>query len=308
MQRLRDVTRPMKFGGKPCGETSETKSCNAQACEKDCALGSWTRWSDCSKDCDGGTSKRQRFVKTEAVGEGKCPNQWSKQRLQYRSCNVRRCRVKPGRVLKCRATLDVVLLLDGSGSLGRRGWDAERQAAARFVSAFTGNAKIAVVVYSGPKTFTGVKECTGNSKKSIDVSKCGIQTVTHFTSNLKKVKQLIWGLEFPQGSTLTALALANAKAELNLGRKSAKSVVVVFTDGRPLSYRKTMLAARELRESARLMWVPITKRAPLKFIKKAATRRWQENLVLAKDYRALKDPATITHLIADMCPKPRPKL
>merc|ERR1719201_2887980 len=34
-QRLREVKLAMKFGGKPCGPTSETKACNGQACEKD---------------------------------------------------------------------------------------------------------------------------------------------------------------------------------------------------------------------------------------------------------------------------------
>merc|ERR1719353_2215190 len=44
-QRVRDVKQAMKYGGKPCGETSEAKSCNGQACEKDCELSSWTKWS-----------------------------------------------------------------------------------------------------------------------------------------------------------------------------------------------------------------------------------------------------------------------
>merc|ERR1719324_976442 len=35
-QRLREVTTSMKFGGKPCDYTYETRACNNQACEKDC--------------------------------------------------------------------------------------------------------------------------------------------------------------------------------------------------------------------------------------------------------------------------------
>merc|ERR1719456_984082 len=72
MQRVREVKRAMKYGGKPCGETSETKACNGQSCEKDCELSEWTKWSWCSKDCDGGTRKRQKFVKTPPEGAGKC--------------------------------------------------------------------------------------------------------------------------------------------------------------------------------------------------------------------------------------------
>merc|ERR1719161_1797699 len=68
-----------------------------------------------------------------------------------------------------------------------------------------------------------------------------------------------------------------------------------------MSFRKTLIAARELRKSARLMWVPVTAHAPLKFIKRCATRRWQENIVIAKEFSELEKPATVNHIIADMC-------
>merc|ERR1719213_685490 len=80
-QRLREVKRAMKYGGKPCGGTSQTRSCNNQACEKDCDLSPWTKWTSCSKDCDGGTQKRMKFVAHEPEGEGECPDKWSMKRL-----------------------------------------------------------------------------------------------------------------------------------------------------------------------------------------------------------------------------------
>ena len=46
---------------------------------------------------------------------------------------------------------------------------------------------------------------------------CGVKVVTHFTKDLAKVKQLVTGLQWPRGSTLTSLALLTAKAELALG-------------------------------------------------------------------------------------------
>merc|ERR1719329_1421697 len=33
-QRARDIKTHMRNGGKPCGQTSETKACNPKACEK----------------------------------------------------------------------------------------------------------------------------------------------------------------------------------------------------------------------------------------------------------------------------------
>merc|ERR1719199_1967871 len=215
-QRLREVKRAMKYSGKPCGPTSETKACNGQACEKDCVLGSWTKWSRCSKDCDGGTAKRQKFVKHEAEGEGHCADSWSIKRLQYKKCNMKRCHTPRAKMpLACNKTLDIVLLIDGSGSLGRKGWAAEIKAAKMFVDAFSGtgaNSNMAVILYSGPRTWGGVFKCFARNTKKVDREKiCGIKMITHFTNDLAKVKTLIKGLTWPRGSTLTSLALITAK-------------------------------------------------------------------------------------------------
>jgi len=301
-QRLREVTRAMRSGGKPCDAVSQTKACNIQSCEKDCELSEWSKWSWCSKDCDGGTRKRQKFITKSPKGIGECPDQWSPDRMQYKKCNEVRC---PGK-MECKKELDIVFLLDGSGSLGANGWKAEIKAANTFVDSFSGSgakANMAVILYSGPRTWGGVYKCIGRNSKNVDMEKtCKIKSVTHFTSDMAAVKKKISALTWPKGSTLTSLALLRAKAELSLGRKDAKSIVVVITDGRPLSYRKTGQAARFLRKSARLIWVPVTRHAPLRYIKKWATRRWQENLVRVKDFKALEKDDVVTHLIANICP------
>jgi len=308
-QRLRDVTVAMKNGGKPCDETSQTRSCNPQACEKDCELGRWTQWGQCSKDCDGGTQKRQKFITEQAEGEGKCPGRWSSKRLQYKQCNMNRCALQMGaKTLTCNQELDVVLLLDGSGSLQQAGWDAEIKAAQLFVDAFAGTgaqANMAVLLYSGPRTWGGVYKCFGKNTQTVDLETvCKIKTVKHFTNDMAAVKTEIGKLVWPQGSTLTSLALLSAYSELTLGRKHAKSIVVAITDGRPLSYRATGLASRYIRKKARLVWVPVTSNAPLWRIKRWATRRWQENVVAAKTFADLEKPDLVTHLIANICPKP----
>merc|ERR1740127_300245 len=309
-QRLREVKMAAKYGGKKCGATSETVACNAQACEQDCDLSGWTKWGACSKDCDGGTQKRQKFIKKVAEGDGKCPGDWSLKRLQYKKCNMKRCALATGAefpFLTCNKTLDIVLLIDGSGSLGKKGWAAEIKAAQMFVDAFAvsgGQANMAVILYSGPRTWSGIRRCFAKNKKKVDqATVCKIKTVTHFTEDLKKVKNLIVGLTWPQGSTLTSLALLTAKAELALGRKTAQSNIIVFTDGRPLSFRKTGVASKMVRKSARLVWVPVTRYAPLKWIKKWATRRWQENVVVVKSFKKLEKPDVVTHIVANICPK-----
>jgi hypothetical protein len=307
-QRLREVRVADRYGGKPCSETSETIACNNQACEKDCELTGWTKWSKCSKDCDGGTTKRVKYIKSKAQGDGKCPGAWSKSRLNYKECNVQTCPLPKGRlVMSCTRELDIVLLIDGSGSLGSKGWAAEIKGVQMFLDAFNvagGNSKISVIVYSGPRTWGGVHKCFGNNKKKIDMEKdCSITTVAHFTDKIDDLKTKVAGLTWPKGSTLTSLALMTALAELNLGRKNAHSNVILFTDGRPLSYRRTHYAARAVRKAARLVWVPVTRFAPLKYIKKWATRRWEENVVVVKTFKDLESPDPINQIVANICPK-----
>merc|ERR1719191_1971424 len=225
---------------------------------------------------------------------------------------MHRCMLAKGSLtMTCNKTVDIVLLIDGSGSLGSKGWKAEIKAAQMFVDAFSGtgaDANMAVILYSGPRTWSGVRKCFSRNKKKVDQEKvCNIKTVTHFTEDMKKVKSLITGLSWPRGSTLTSLALLTAKAELALGRKTAKSNIIVFTDGRPLSYRATYVASRMVRKSARLVWVPVPKYAPLKYIKKWATRRWQENVVVVSSFKKLEKPDVVTQIVANICPKPKPK-
>jgi hypothetical protein len=260
-----------------------------------------------------------KFVKLEPEGAGKCPDEWSLKRLEYKKCAMKRCKLPPPEMksgvvvqhpIPCNKSIDVVMLIDGSGSLGKKGWAAEVQAARYMADAFeqSGKGNIAIILYSGPRTWGGVKKCTGKNKKPASMAKCGIKLVTHFTHDIPKVKKLINEMKWPKGSTLTSLALLTAKSEMALGRRKSKANVIVFTDGRPLSFRKTFMASREVRKAARLVWVPVTKNAPLKQIKRWATRRWQENVVPVKSFKQLASVNTVTHIIADICPKKWPRL
>jgi hypothetical protein len=306
--RVRDVERAMKYGGKPCSETTEAKQCNVAACSKNCVMHPWTKWTACSKDCDGGSSKRQRFVKEPSEGAGTCAGKWSKRRLQYKPCGMFRCRVAPGQVLKCNKTLDVVLLMDGTPKSGKKGWSYQVTAARKLVDGFSGpgitaKPNIAVIHYTGPRTWSGVSKCTGKSKKKVDMEKtCRIKIATHFTEDMKKVKNIINGLSYQPGSKLLSLALMTVKSELALGRKTARTNIIVFIDGHPLSYRKTKLTSVELRKKARLLYVPVVKFSPLAEFKKWASRRWQENIVAVKTAKDFLKATVGTHIMANICP------
>jgi len=307
--RVRDVKIPMRYDGKPCGDTTQTKVCAVQACEADCELRRWTKWTSCSKDCDGGTKKRERGIKKPALGDGKCAGQWSEDRLQYMPCNVKSCKAPVGKVMKCAQTLDIVLLLDGTPKSGKEGWAAEVKAANQLLDAFTGKPNVAVVYYTGPRTWSGVSKCTSKSKKKVDMEKtCKIKIASHFSEDMKKVKGVINGLQYSPGSKLLSLGLMTVQSELALGRATARTVVIVFIDGAPLSFRKTRMTSEAIRKKARLVYVPVVKFSPLKDLKTWASRRWQENLVSVSSAKELAKTETGTHIIANICPKKFPKL
>jgi hypothetical protein len=300
----------MKYGGKPCSAKKETKACNIKACEKDCDLSDWTKWTSCSKDCDGGTRKRQKFVTFPAEGAGKCPGTWSKYRLEYKPCRMFRCRTEKGAPMRCRKTMDIILFIDGCPKGGKKVWDNQIKSAKMFVSSFRSkNASIALINYCGPRTWSGVSKCTGKSTKKVDMEKtCKVKIVSHFTDDFKKLKTMLTGMTMQKGMKLLSLAFLTAKDELALGRKKAHTSLVAYIDGPPLSVRKTTLAAKIIRKSARVTMVAISKLSPLKVLKKLATRRWQENIVVVKSASALGEPATVTHIIADICPPKVPKM
>jgi hypothetical protein len=313
--RVRDVLVPMQHGGKPCGETTEAKQCNVAACEKDCVLDRWTKWTDCSKHCDGGTKKRQRFIKEPAEGSGVCASQWDPTRLEYAECAMHRCKVaNPKEVMKCNQTLDVLLIMDATPKSGKKGWALEVQAANNLVDAFAGEGvtakpNFAIIHYTGPRTWSGVSKCTGKSTKKVDMEKdCRITIASHFEEDIKKVKGVLNGLAYAPGSKLLSLALMTAQSEMTLGRKTARSVVIVFMDGHPLSYRKTKIASHAIRKKARLVYVIVAKFSPLADVKKWVSRRWQENLVKVETAAEFALPETGTHVIANICPRKFPKL
>merc|ERR1740130_449662 len=312
--RVRDVKVPMRYDGRPCGDTTQTKVCAVSSCEKDCVLHKWTKWTSCSKDCDGGTMKRQRMIKKPVQGAGECASEWGEKRLQYKACNAKNCKAPMGQVMKCNQTLDVVLVLDGTPKSGKKGWVAEVKAANQLLDAWDGpgitaKPNVAVVHYTGPRTWSGVSKCTGKSKKKVDMVKtCKIKLASHFSEDMKKVKSVINGLEYAPGSKLLSLGLMTVQSELALGRATARTVVIVFIDGAPLSFRKTRIASEAIRKKVRLVYVPTVKFSPLKDLKTWASRRWEKNLVKVSDPEQLADPATGTHIIANICPKAFPKL
>jgi len=203
-----------------------------------------------------------------------------------------------------------MLLIDGSGSLNETGWTAMKRASSLLTQAFDGSEQngvmLSVLLFSGPKTWDQLLLCTqgpqpGQAPPDLEQD-CGLKWVEHGSDDMGATARKIDAMQWPRAATFTSSALATAAAELRHGRRHAQSVVVVITDGKPMSPVKTGMAATRLRKKARLMWVPVTRFAPLSEIRSWASRPVRENVVEVPTFQALQKPETINALIANMCP------
>ena len=94
-ERTFNVTKHPINNGITCeagdGE-KETQTCNTQSCRRR-LHGSWSDWSVCSANCDGGTQSRSfTITKPASTGGVQCPA--SNGETQTRDCNQQSCPVE----------------------------------------------------------------------------------------------------------------------------------------------------------------------------------------------------------------------
>jgi len=320
-QRNREVVVQPEHGGEPCGEKTEGESCGMASCATDCVLSDWAAWTECSKACEGGTTWRERAVTVAATGGGFCAGDDEPARLNTMPCNTGGClKEMIDEPLPCRATVDVILILDGSSSVTTEGWANTLTFAKTFVSAFEEagqetNANIALITFSGPYTWDNYYQCTDGASTEMTedqlTSICGITVQDHFTSDLATLSGKLTesGLPWPTGSTMTQAALATAGAEAQNGRPGVKQIAVLVTDGQPISEYGTYYAAKALKDTGtRLVVVPVQGYGlsddALVSLQGIASWPTQDNFVtIAGGFEELAGLSTVDKIIADICPQ-----
>jgi hypothetical protein len=187
-ERVRSIKQHARYGGDACGPASDTEPCNTRDCDKECQLSPWSLLSSmrCTRACGGGLKWSVRNVAEPAIGQGSCPNEYSYDRFRTSTCNTWSCDEKLLKrpyyfsdTLLCNSIIDIVILLDGSGSLGTSGWEATKKMGQMLVEAFqqppqtlsahttyhgaqTLNidlAHVAVQLFSGPRTWSQYYQC-----------------------------------------------------------------------------------------------------------------------------------------------------
>jgi len=167
-------------------------------------------------------------------------------------------------------------------------------------------AKFSIIVFSGPRTWSEYYACFSDPNVDLKAT-CGINKVQDFSEDLAGTQDAIKALEWPTGTTFTSVALQTAVTELSLSRPEAPAIVIVVTDGTPLSPRKTEAAAKEVRDAgARLIMVPVQGRgltdASRDWMLTMASEPKEDNFLPLDDIERLKDIASVDKLVASACP------
>eukprot|EP01137_Pigoraptor_chileana_P027903 Opistho-2@11109 len=85
--RTRSVTRAPSNGGSACPTLNETQLCYGKPCAVNCVVAAFGEWSNCSAQCDGGSSSRVRSILTAPSNNGTaCPTL-----VETVECNKKPC-------------------------------------------------------------------------------------------------------------------------------------------------------------------------------------------------------------------------
>lgn len=222
--RTRSMLNKPKNGGEMCGNPEDSRPCNTQSCDRDCSLARWTKWSPCTVACGGGEQNMRRHVLVPTRGDGKCPAPNTRSRYRHRQCNTQDCEGDE----VCTAYQDLVVAIDGSGSVQEAGFAILKKFAAQLISRYQ-------TKYFGRKRVKLGLCQFGNGEIQADGKTISPAiNVQGLTFSKKAVTDAVKGLSFKKGFTNMAQAFATAETMFTQGsRRDAQSAVLVITDGKP---------------------------------------------------------------------------
>merc|ERR1719235_138040 len=280
--RVRQPLTDAEHGSEPCGDLSEALECNVFACDRPCELDpEWSEWTECSKECDSGITFHSKGVMVPAGPQGSCPEWWEPERMQEAYCNTMDC----PQDLVCTAQLDMLVLIDGSGSVNwyEPGFEQERS--------FT------------KKLFELMSFGAEGAKAGVILFSWEAELVSPMTTDQAALIDAVDGMVWPHWSTDTAAALTMAKTELtNSGRPEVpkeNTIVFLLTDGNANSMWSTRKAATDLKEVATLYVVIIGNNVNMRQAKKWPSYPWEEHLIKVEEFDLLE--SQIETILADAC-------
>jgi len=224
----------------------------------------------CNPGDSPGFTERKRDVAIPTRGEGKCPVEESADRLETKDCNTQACTGNE----ECYAMQDLILAIDGSGSLTADNFDILKEYVVNLVKRYKGEVNDSEVMKVGVVQF-------GNGEILEDGSISNAVKAMPLTTDMETVEQVVGELPYLKGFTNMAqsLTLANAMFTEN-GRETAQSAIMVITDGKPSFTFQTQQVVDRLEEKGvQRYFITITESEGTEtdLMKKWASAPWYTN-------------------------------
>jgi len=270
--RTRSLVVKPKNGGIACNTAEETEACNTMSCDRDCTLTEWTPWEPCSVACGTGFQNSVKHVIIPTRGFGKCPKEDGPERAREQECNTQPC---VGDEI-CIANQDLIIAVDGSGSVREDGFNSLKNYALDLLSKYHSQYFGAGAMQIGLIEF-------GNGIIMPDgVTVSPAMNVHTITADLNAVKGALEGMVQKKGFTNMAQAFALAETMYTAaGRKGAQSALLVITDGKPSFQFQTNELVQQLDDKGvqRFFVVVSDNEKTLDTMKKWASMPWETNLL-----------------------------
>jgi Mg-chelatase subunit ChlD len=271
-----------------------------EACDVDCALSEWSVWGPCTQRCGTeGAQKREKTVTAAAVGEGKCFEWDDLLRREFQACAVVPCAEAPeatgaagaatvtptdpnlGFHMCDRARMDLILLLDASGSVKDEELTAEKallMGVLEHMEVSASTTEVAVAAYAAEAV-----------------------RVVEFGAGFEDIQRAVTGFGRlpPAGSDFAqALGAANRMMEERTADEDRPTTIVLFADGRDNAARRANLASRALRSQG-VRIVAVAAGLP-ENVAEVASRPGYANVIAAPTFAEV-DPVAVARKV---CPPP----
>jgi hypothetical protein len=225
--------------------------------------------------CGGGFQEKFRHVLIPTRGEGKCPKETSGFRYFKQICNDQECN---GDEI-CIAQQDLIIAIDGSGSLQAGGFDILKEFVERLLGRYE-------VEYFGETAVKLGIILFGNGVIMPDGKTVSPAiSAQPLTFDKDAVIATVKGLPFKKGFTNMAQAFAMGEDMFVKGsRKNAQQSLMIVTDGKPSFSFMTNEMAEQLDDKSIMRYFVIISETPMednsmKNMKKWASQPWETNLV-----------------------------
>lgn len=213
--RTRVVEEPAAHGGLACSAVQDTQLCSVGACDTACTLSEWTPWSQCSQRCGGGIKQRLRPVAVEATGQGHCAPIDDPTRRESQPCTQwpEPC---PDEFVCQGADLDLVVLVDRSGSLPEAEVEAELEAVRRLGRGFEigqGPTRMAVLGFS-----ENAEVLRPLSAEPLDLAGSGSlpRKGTNLANALAEAERMLAQANYKEARPMTVLVLTDGRTDTKL--------------------------------------------------------------------------------------------